>query len=116
MFDQQKLMQQLLAQQRKTAGSSSSKTKSDSINTGNLARSLASTLTGSNIAQQIADASRGTSSSVNETLLRQLTQLASGGNQGASALGNASTLQSIHTQILKQELVSSTLYLLMTNN
>ena len=115
MFDQQKLMQQLLAQQRKAASSSSSKAKSDSINPSNLARSLASTLTGSNIAQQIADASRGTSNSVNETLLRQLTQLASGSNQGASGLGNASTLQSIHTQILKQELVSWNIYLLKAN-
>ena len=61
------------------------------------------------LARQLAEAS-STSNNSQEQILRQLTQLAAGpmgvGGRGNQGNLNASTLQSIHTQILKQELVS----------
>ena len=65
-----------------------------------------------NLARQLAEASNTGANNSQEQILRHLTQLAaspigSGGRGGQGNL-NASTLQSIHTQILKQELVSLT--------
>ena len=117
-LNQKALMQEILQQQQRKQAQSSGKSKNDAL-TAQLAQ-MTRGLTGggatsnsvvTNLARQLAEASNTGANNSQEQILRHLTQLAAspiGGSGGRGGQGNlnASTLQSIHTQILKQELVS----------
>jgi len=116
-LNQKALMQEILQQQQRKQAQSSGKSKNDAL-TAQLAQ-MTRGLTGggatsnsvvTNLARQLAEASNTGANNSQEQILRHLTQLAAspiGGSGGRGGQGNlnASTLQSIHTQILKQELL-----------
>lgn len=98
-LNQQALLDQLVRQQQQKAKGSSSSSSSSNLNS-----QLGSATQQQQLARTIAQLSNGGNNKMNEQLLMQIQQLAS--NSGSNRTNHLSNhLASIHTQMLKQELL-----------